>query len=380
MNQDDAGLPSSVRATIFGRMLQFKEIQWPLKVVGLMSGTSLDGLDLAACVFHLENGKWKYSIEAAETVPYSPVWKGRLLELHTVSGEDLTQTHAELGKYFGRCVFAFCREHGFKADLIGSHGHTVFHQPSKGFTLQIGDGASIAVESGVDTICDFRTKDVALGGQGAPLVPVGDRLLFSEFAACLNLGGIANISFERNDKRVAWDICPVNMILNHLAGFEGLEYDANGDIARQGEVLSDLLEQLNGLAFYQEPGPRSLGREWFEKVFLSIVKNAEGSNRDKLRTVNEHAAAQIAATINAINEKGPVLITGGGAFNSFLLDRIRPLTEHPLTVPSTLLVNFKEALVFALLAALYASSGENVLASATGAARNSTGGALYRAH
>jgi anhydro-N-acetylmuramic acid kinase len=364
---------------IFAAMLQFEKIRWPLKVVGLMSGTSLDGLDLAACTFTLQEGRWSYTIEHATTLPYSGEWKNRLQNLHLADGQELAETHAQLGHYFGQSVKNFCLEHAFSPDLVGSHGHTVFHQPSKGFTLQIGDGAAVAAVSGVDTVCDFRTKDIALGGQGAPLVPVGDRLLFSEYAACLNLGGIANISFERDGERKAWDICPVNMILNHLAAYEGQEYDDGGKLAMEGNVLPELLENLNALPFYVENGPRSLGREWFEKVFLPQVKNAEGNTKDKLRTVTEHIARQITTTVNGIQEKGPVLVTGGGAFNRFLIDRMNLLSVHPLTVPSAMLVNFKEALVFALLAGLYAASMENVLASATGASRNSTGGALYRA-
>lgn len=360
-------------------MIHFEKLQYPLKVLGLMSGTSLDGIDLAACTFSFREGKWSYTIEAASTLPYTADWKTRLPELHLASGQELARAHAELGHYFGEQVRKFCLENSFKPDVIGSHGHTVLHQPEKKFTLQIGDGAAIAAVSGIDTVCDFRTKDVALGGQGAPLVPVGDKLLFAEFAACLNLGGIANVSFELKNERKAWDICPVNMILNHLAAYEGAEYDEGGNLAREGSLLPDLLEQLNELPFYAEKGPRSLGREWFEKAFLPLVKNAEGNNRDKMRTATEHIAVQITHTLNSIKTKGPVLVTGGGAFNSFLVDRMNDLSAHPLSIPSPLLVNFKEALVFAFLAALFAAGEENILCSATGAARNSTGGALYRA-
>jgi anhydro-N-acetylmuramic acid kinase len=360
-------------------VLKFEKIRGPVKVVGLMSGTSLDGTDLAACIFTQNQNGWTYTIEAATTVTYNASWKNRLLNLHTASAETLAETHAELGKYFGALIRDFCAEHRFEAHIAGSHGHTVFHQPAKGFTLQIGDGAQIAVQSGLDTVCDFRTKDVALGGQGAPLVPIGDELLFADFKACLNLGGIANISFGSKKGRMAWDICPANMILNHLAVFEGKEYDESGHLAREGTVIPELLDKLNSLPFYAETGPRSLGREWFEKIFLPVVKNADGVIKDKMHTVCEHIAMQIGNTINTVKEKGPVLVTGGGAFNSFLLDRMNHYSEHPLTVPSALLVNFKEALVFAFLAALYASGSENVLSSATGSSRNHTGGALYRA-
>jgi len=246
-----------------------------------------------------------------------------------------------------------------------------------GFTTQIGSGACIAAGTGVDTVCDFRSKDVALGGQGAPLVPLGDRLLFGEYTACLNLGGIANISFERDDQRVAYDICPVNMALNAIAQKLGLEYDPDGKNARSGSVDYDLLSRLNMLEFYRKPGPKSLGREWFETEFSpNLGQTADPVNI--LRTLCEHIAEVHAGELGKISKHGKLLTTGGGALNTFLIERIRNLSGWDVIVPHKTLVEFKEALVFAFLGNLYLENRVNVLCSSTGSSRNHIGGALYK--
>ena len=380
MNRHEGKPQFDLHSGIFGEMLHSVNMEKPIQVIGLMSGTSLDGVDLAACTFSLKDECWQFSIDAAETIPYSSDWSNKLQTLHLASAEELAETHSALGRYFGALIADFCQTYTLNPALVGSHGHTIFHQPQRKFTLQIGDGAAIAAISGIDTVCDFRTKDIALGGQGAPLVPVGDAMLFSEYAGCLNLGGISNISFGKGNIRNAWDICPVNMILNHLALYEGKAFDDGGQLAASGKILPTLLEELNSLPFYHQAGPRSLGREWFEKIFLPLIKNSEGATLDKMRTAVEHIAIKIGEAINGINEKGPVLVTGGGAFNRFLIERMRFYSSHPVTIPSTELINFKEAIVFALLAALNINGKENVFSSATGASRNSIGGALYRAN
>jgi anhydro-N-acetylmuramic acid kinase len=342
-----------------------------------MSGTSLDGVDLAACQFDFTSGKWNYSILHAETIPYPSTWKKRLIEVVEWPATRVYETDAALGKYFGQLIREFLSRWDLNADLIASHGHTLFHRPDLGFTTQIGSGASIAAETGLDTLCDFRSKDVALGGQGAPLVPLGDRLLFGEYTACLNLGGIANISYESNNRRVAYDICPVNMALNAVAQQLGLDFDPEGSHARSGIVDFELLQRLNNLDYYRQSGPKSLGREWYEKEFLPLMEMCS-KPVDLLRTLSEHIAEMIAGEMNKIEKKGSLLTTGGGALNAFLLERIRALSGWSVIVPDKKLVEFKEALVFAFLGNLYMEDRNNVLSSSTGSVRDHVGGGLYK--
>jgi len=238
------------------------------KTIGIMSGTSLDGMDLAAIEFQLKNGKWRFSIIVAETISYDKGWLKKLQTSPTLSGEELIELHSEYGRFIGLQVNRFIEKTGFKPDLIASHGHTIFHRPEKQFTFQLGNGTAIFTATNITTIADFRTGDVALGGQGAPLVPIGDELLFPEFDYCLNLGGFANISYRQNQKRVAFDICPVNFVLNHFAEKQGLPFDTNGELGRQGKLNSELLEKLNLLPFYKQSSPKSLGREWVENEFF----------------------------------------------------------------------------------------------------------------
>lgn len=341
-----------------------------LCVTGLMSGTSLDGVDIAVVRFKPEEG-WAYELLAGTTVPYSPSWKERLqAALHAPAGA-LALLHAELGTLYGQLATDFLRQTGHRADLIASHGHTVFHNPAARLTFQAGHPAYLAAAAGLPVVADFRTLDVALGGQGAPLVPIGDRLLFGSYDYCLNLGGFANISFERSGQRLACDTGPCNMALNALAEREGREFDAGGAMARSGSVLSELLERMNAPEYFKKPLPKSLGREWYDETFRPLL--AAGETSDLLRTCVEHIAMQVAAwTTPGAN----LLITGGGAYNEFLIERITALTRAHVTVPADSLIQFKEAIVFALLGALRWRGEINCLASVTGAARDSSGGVV----
>lgn len=346
-----------------------------IKAVGLMSGTSLDGLDLVAVVFWQTGKTWNFHIETAETVEYSAEWKNRLKNAPELSGVKLIQLHTEYGRFLGNETKRFIAENNFEPDLVASHGHTIFHQPEKGFTFQAGSGFEIAAVTGITTFADFRTGDVALGGQGAPLVPVGDRFLFSEYDYCLNLGGFANISFEKNGKRIAFDICPVNFILNHFAEKQGFTFDKNGDLGRKGKINTILLNQLNRLDFYHSSTPKSLGREWVEQVFMPVLSNFEISDEDKLRTVYEHIAQQIVGTTG--RGEGKMLVTGGGAFNTFLIESISGKTPVELVIPANEIINFKEALIFAFLGVLKYRGEINCLASVTGAKCDSSVGIIH---
>jgi anhydro-N-acetylmuramic acid kinase len=283
--------------------------------------------------------------------------------------------HAAYGQYLGTLVRSFLKRNNAKADFISSHGHTVFHQPGNHFTAQAGDGAALSAACGLPVVCDFRTADVALGGQGAPLVPIGDQLLFSEYEYCLNLGGIANISFSRGGKRIAYDICPVNMVLNHLASEKGKGYDKGGKMAEKGYFNVILLSKLNSAPYYQRTYPKSLGREEIEKYFFKILKREKASTEDKLHTFIEHVAIEIAAATR--NRKGKMLVTGGGAYNDYLISRIRAHSSLQVVIPSPKIIEFKEALIFAFLGVLRWRNEVNTLKSVTGARRDSSGGAIY---
>lgn len=260
--------------------------------------------------------------------------------------------------------------------LIASHGHTIFHRPEEGFTLQIGDGQEIANATGIMTINDFRTEDVEKGGQGAPLVPIGDRHLFAEYPICLNIGGIANVSYETDDKRIAYDICMANQLLNYLAGKLGYDYDNNGNFARQGTVNKELLNILNDNPYYIQNAPKSLGREFFENVQHKVIDDSQLSVYDLLATATEHIALQIANATNHL-EATKMLITGGGAKNQYLINRIQALSKHEIIIPETMIIDYKEALIFAFLAALKMEGKINVLSSVTGASSDSSSGKIW---
>lgn len=344
------------------------------KVIGMMSGTSLDGLDIAAVEFHYTDKKWDFQIAAAETISYSKGWENRLRNSTELSGEELIQLHTDYGHFLGKEINRFIKTSGFVPEIIASHGHTVFHQPENHFTFQAGSGADIAAETGIATVADFRTGDVALGGQGAPLVPVGDRMLFSEYESCLNLGGFANISFEKNITRVAFDICPVNFVLNYLSEKEGLVYDENGELGRDGSLDERLLKQLNNLSFYEQEPPKSLGKEWMESIFFPIIEASEISVSNKLRTVYEHIAIQIAKASLA---KEKMLVTGGGAFNTFLIELIKKHSPAKVVIPEKIIVDYKEALIFGFLGILRFLGQINCYASVTGAKKDSSAGVIF---
>jgi anhydro-N-acetylmuramic acid kinase len=349
-----------------------------LKIIGLMSGTSLDGLDICFTEFEKNDGKWRYNIVKAEAEEYPDDVKEKLATAQNMTALEYALFHSDYGLYLGKRVRAFMERNNLQPQFIASHGHTIFHQPAVRFTGQIGSGAGIAAESGVDTICDFRTTDVALYGQGAPLVPVGDRNLFGEYSYCLNLGGFSNISSEKDGERSAYDISPVNYVLNHYTRQIGLDYDRDGELARSGKVNKELLSELDSLEFYTVNGPKSLGREWVEETIIPLIDKYidAGNINDKLATFCEHVAGQTGKHITG----GKVLLTGGGAFNKYLVERLSALAPHcEYVVPDSQTVNFKEALIFAFLGALFVSGEPNCLSSVTGARYDCIGGALYRA-
>ncbi|RXR17211.1 anhydro-N-acetylmuramic acid kinase [Flavobacterium amnicola] len=346
-------------------------------VVGVMSGTSLDGVDLAHIIFSISDGKWKYEILESETIPYTNQWVNRLKIAVDFSEEELLQLNNDYTEVLGEIITNFIQKFNLKnLDAVCSHGHTILHQPQNGFTLQIGNLPEIAKIVNQKIICDFRVQDVQLGGQGAPLVPIGDRILFSEFDYCLNLGGFSNVSFEENGKRIAFDISPVNTVLNFYANTIGLQYDNKGTIAKSGITSEDLLAELNALDFYQKKYPKSLGFEFVKTIVLPIIEKYELSIEDKLRTFTEHIAFQIANALPLKN--GKLLITGGGAYNDFLIAQMKNyLPEMQIVIPNAKTIEFKEALIFALLGVLKLRNEINVLSSVTGSKQDHCSGVLF---
>ncbi|WP_168801829.1 anhydro-N-acetylmuramic acid kinase [Empedobacter tilapiae] len=342
--------------------------------IGLMSGTSLDGLDICYVRFDDDN---YFEILQAETINYSSDWRTKLAEAYKYSAMDLCQLDVEFGYFLGEQVKEFIQRNDIQqVDFVSSHGQTIFHQPQKSFTLQIGNGAAIASRCQQKVVCDFRTQDVVLGGQGAPLVPIGDELLFNQYDACLNLGGFSNISLNRKEKRIAFDICPINIVLNHYSKQLGKEYDENGVFAEQGKVNNELVAELNELEFYQQSFPKSLGYEWVESKFLTIVDKYDISIEDKLRSCVEHFVIQI-KNIFALYDINNVLITGGGVRNLFFINRLRKLTNVEIIIPNDNLIDFKEALIFAFLGYRRVHNKINCLASVTGASRDHSSGVIY---
>lgn len=349
------------------------------KVIGLMSGTSMDGLDIAYCTFY-KNGKWNYDMPEYDHVPYPDKLYNSIVDVYKGTAAELTELDHRLGVWVGKQVAKFIEERNVHPMLVVSHGQTIFHRPDLGYTLQIGDGWSIWKQCTVPVINDLRSADMALGGQGAPLVPVGDRLLFGDYDFCLNLGGFSNISYDASGHRVAYDVCPVNIVLNLISQRLNKSFDEGGRIAASGKLDIALFERLNALSFYQRLPPKSLGMEWVEYNVLPMML-PEKSVDILLNTFTHHVAYQIVKSIRNVGLEGKnrVLVTGGGAHNDYL---IRCMSEYAdgrikFIVPESTLVDYKEAIIFGFLGLLKKLGQINVFSGVTGARRDSSGGVLY---
>jgi anhydro-N-acetylmuramic acid kinase len=366
------------------------------RAIGLMSGSSLDGLDIAFVEFHENAGKWSYEIIKADCYPYTEEWISRLKNAISLSALEYQLLHADYGHYLGSQVNKFIEENElhYKVALIASHGHTTFHVPARKMTAQLGDGAAIASATLLPVVSDLRALDIAFGGQGAPIVPIGEQLLLGNYDYFLNLGGIANVSVKPSSAKgesageefVAFDICPANRVLNMLANEAGAEYDKGGEMASQGKINAGLLDQLNALIYYSQPYPKSLANDFGTDVVYPIIKKAGIPVNDALRTCVEHINVQIQKSINSLRNHKPqttnhkLLVTGGGAFNTFLIQQLKDKLAGlniEVEVPDKNLVNFKEALIMALIGVLRWREEYNVIPTVTGASRASVGGALW---
>ncbi len=358
------------------------------RAIGLMSGSSLDGLDITFAELQEQAGKWSYEILAADCYSYSDEWVKKLKNAINLSAKDYQLLHTDYGHYTGQQINKFIDEHQlhYKVAVIASHGHTTFHMPERRMTAQLGDGAAIASETQLPVVTDLRALDVAFGGQGAPIVPIGEKLLLGDYDFFLNLGGIANISHNDPDNYTAFDICPANRVLNMLVNELGKEYDDGGQIAASGTVNEALLEKLNALEYYKQPYPKSLANDFGTDIVYPIIKDSGLEIKDALRTYTKHVIMQITEAIKILKNPKPetrnpkLLTSGGGAFNTFLIQRLSDSLKElnvEVIVPDKKLVNFKEALIMAFIGVLRWRQEYNVIASVTGATRASIGGALW---
>ena len=345
-------------------------------IVAIMSGTSLDGIDIIHLNFKYNNG-WEYTVIDSETVSYTDDWNEVLRDLVHCNMDGLKAIDQNYTTYLATVINKFIDKNNIKnIHAVCSHGHTALHQPHKGITYQIGNLPKLASLIHQTVVCDFRVEDVALGGQGAPLVPIGDQLLFKDYTFCINLGGFANISTENHQQRIAYDICPVNIVLNHYVKQLGFDYDDKGLIAASGDINTHLLEALNALEFYAQVAPKSLGLEWVSKHIFPLIDRYDLAINVILKTFIEHVAIQICKAIN-IKTTASVLITGGGVYNTYLIQRIQALTPHIITQPDDETVEFKEAIIFGLLGVLKLRNEINCLSSVTGASKNHSSGKIY---
>lgn len=355
---------------------QSTKIKAKYRVVGVMSGTSLDGLDLALVDFSVKNGFWSFETIQTCTVQY-PNWITQQLANATqLTAATLVELDKQLGNFIGEAIgqsFKMISE----IDFIASHGHTVFHQPQKGISLQIGNARSIHKSTQLPVISDFRSLDVALGGNGAPLVPIGDQLLFSQYDCFLNLGGIANCTVYSGEHVLAYDIMPFNMVLNYLSKNLGLSFDRDGIISRSGKIVPRLLDQLSRISFYEKTPPKSLGFEDFEKLWLPILSERAIPFEDMMHTYSVHSALTISKELNKkASADSKLLVSGGGAYHKFFIELLRKEFRGQVIIPDPEIVEFKEAIIFGLLGVLRHLNEMNCLSSVTGATRDSSCGLL----
>lgn len=354
------------------------------KVIGIMSGSSLDGIDIVCTELREHAGKWQYDIQHAACIPYNKEWIEKLQQSVTLSAKNYLLLHTEYGQFIGKKIIEFINENNLhhQVNLVCSHGHTTFHLPEKKMTHQLGDGAAIAAETKLPVVSDLRSIDIAFGGQGAPIVPLGEKLLFSQYSYFLNIGGIANISVHKQNQVIAFDVCAANRVLNMLANEKGFAYDEDGNIASRGSINEDLLNKLNMLEYYELAYPKSLANSFGTDLVYPLLQLSGISTEDNLRTYTEHISVQIKNSLRLFKESNTqyLFITGGGAFNTFLMERLQSHLKEinfEIFVPNSDTVKYKEALIMGLLGALRWREQYTVLSSVTGASQNSIGGALW---
>ena len=358
------------------------------RVIGTMSGSSLDGLDIAFVELQEVSGSWTYHLRNAVCYEYPKEWMEKLSHATSLHAREYQLLDTAYGKYCGELINRFILENGiqYQVQLIASHGHTTFHIPEKGLTCQLGNGVAIAAETGINVVNNLRAMDVAFGGHGAPIVPIGEKLLLGNYVFYLNIGGIANISLNHESRYIAFDVCPANKVLNMLAKKHGKQYDDGGQIAEKGELNKSLLDSLNDFEYYRMPYPKSLSNDFGTDVLYPLIDKRNANTGDDLRTYVEHICVQVSKAVARLQAdfnlsgKQHMLVTGGGARNAFLMNRLKEiLGEQNVSIetPHDDLIDFKEAIIMALIGVLRWREENNTLASVTGASRDSIGGSVW---
>ena len=344
-------------------------------VIGVMSGTSLDGVDIVYVKF-IQNESWSFKIINSKTYKYEDSTTEILNEISRKSIKEIKEIDVEYSKKLAKMINEFINEFSInKIDFVSSHGHTAIHDPSNLITYQMGNLSTLSSEINQKVICDFRVQDVKLGGEGAPLVPVGEKYLFHEYDSFINLGGFANISNHKGESLIAYDICPVNIVLNNLSKKIGKDFDDKGSIASSGKLIINLYEELEKLEYYQLSPPKSLGIEWVDKyIFPLINKYSDYPTEDLLNTLSNHIANQISNNLKNLDK---VLVSGGGAYNDYLIHLIRSKTDSEIIIPSKNIIEFKEALIFAFLGVLRNLNINNCYSSVTGASKDHCSGKIF---
>ncbi|XP_064473646.1 anhydro-N-acetylmuramic acid kinase-like [Ornithodoros turicata] len=364
------------------------------EVIGVMSGSSLDGLDIIYTRFSLTSSDcWEYNIQHCTCYNYSPTWIDKLKHATSTSALEYQLLNTEYGRYIGEYVLRFIRENRLdgKVHLIACHGHTVFHLPSQLTTSTLGDGATVAAVTGLPVVSDLRSMDVALGGQGSPIALTAERKLFgNEYQFFLNIGGMACLTYagKNYSDSFAVDVCPANQLLNLLANREGRAFDRSGEMAKSGKVSTRLLKDLDDFDYYKKSFPKSLGVDFGPEILYPLIQAHDLSTADALQTFTEHICNQVAEVIRLVErtvkdglpQSSKMLVTGGGARNLFLVDRLTErLKEFRITVvvPNDELVKFKEALVTSVIGVQRLRGEENFIGEVSGASRSSIGGAFW---
>ena len=344
-------------------------------VIGLMSGTSIDGVDLVYVNFFF-NKYWSFKILKFKTYDYDKDWQNILKNLIDKDQNSIKLIDKNYTKLLSKYILRFIEEFSIKKiDFVSSHGHTALHDPSNSITYQIGNLKELTNYTGLKVICDFRVEDIKLGGQGAPLVPVGEKYIFPEYDTLINIGGFANITIKSNNNLIAYDICPVNIVFNHLSNLINLKYDDKGKISSSGKINLELFNHLQSIDYYKQVSPKSLGVEWVKEVIFPIINNfLEIPVEDLLNTFSKHFAFQIANNIKSSNK---TLITGGGAYNDYLIQNIIDLTESEIIIPSSEIIEYKEALIFGFLGVLKDLNINNCYSSVTGAIKDHCSGNIF---
>jgi anhydro-N-acetylmuramic acid kinase len=369
--------------------------------LGIMSGTSLDGIDVAACRF---SGK-QIELVGFHSAEWPPALRDELLEFATterVNMNDLVRSHFRLAKEYASAVEATLLISNITPSMvraIGLHGQTVRHLPSGPIpaTFQLGSGAALAAMTEIDVVSDFRAADIALGGQGAPLMPMFDHYFLvsdSVDRLIVNIGGIANVTWLPAQSMpgdvIAFDSGPGNMLLDATTRrYFGKPFDENGDTARSGKIDSDLLEEFLSHPYFTVPPPKSTGRELFSESFLEDlnqkIANGKLAPEDALATLTELTARSILKSFDffpSSSSRIEIIVSGGGAFNKFLLDRLRSnapesagiLTSDDVGIPA----KTKEAIAFAFFARAFVESITIHLPSTTGASHRTVLGSLSK--